>query len=286
MALSPAGWRKLLKRLEKQQKIQTVSDLRKIRKRVDALKMEIASSLVNWEALAAHGDRTGMMMVKQLKGLEDHLSWLLDDTVADITGGLSNSWQRWWWLGSQSTQEVAAAAGMARTELALASNKLDLYEHYIPTLIKSVGDSTKLKVAKVIRTAALAGESRVAVQKKILSALVGEPMRHAKRFGGFSYQVERIFRTESQRLYNMASHEAAVELNERSGTDLVKVWNHSGADATARDDHVAMDGEIAELNEPFSNGLMYPKDPAGAAEDTVNCRCYMTHIPRDVAGES
>lgn len=36
-----------------------------------------------------------------------------------------------------------------------------------------------------------------------------------------------------------------------------------------------MDGEVKELDEAFSNGLMFPGDPDGPAEEVCNCRCAL-----------
>ena len=44
-------------------------------------------------------------------------------------------------------------------------------------------------------------------------------------------------------------------------------------DDNVRPSHVSLDGEVRIIGTPFSNGLMYPLDPAGSAQETVNCRC-------------
>jgi hypothetical protein len=36
-----------------------------------------------------------------------------------------------------------------------------------------------------------------------------------------------------------------------------------------------MDGQKRKLDEKFSNGLMFPGDPAGGAYWVINCRCAM-----------
>lgn len=53
---------------------------------------------------------------------------------------------------------------------------------------------------------------------------------------------------------------------------MLKQWDAS-LDARTRDSHARVDGEIRELDEKFSNGLMFPGDPNGAAAEVVNCRC-------------
>ena len=51
-----------------------------------------------------------------------------------------------------------------------------------------------------------------------------------------------------------------------------KQWFHSGHE-NAREDHLAADGEVVPIEDQFSTGLMYPGDPAGDAEDVINCGC-------------
>ncbi len=88
----------------------------------------------------------------------------------------------------------------------------------------------------------------------------------------------RITRTEGHRVQNTATMNAAYDAKER-GADLVKQWDAT-LDGKTRESHVAVDGEIRELDESFSNGLDYPGDPAGGAAEVVNCRCAMLQRAR------
>ena len=50
------------------------------------------------------------------------------------------------------------------------------------------------------------------------------------------------------------------------------------ADSRTRDSHRSKEeggvgGEIVAMDEPYSNGLMMPGDPAGDASEVVMCRC-------------
>lgn len=47
----------------------------------------------------------------------------------------------------------------------------------------------------------------------------------------------------------------------------------SARDSEVRDSHTSVDGEIVEVGLAFSNGLRHPLDPAGTAEEVINCRC-------------
>lgn len=66
------------------------------------------------------------------------------------------------------------------------------------------------------------------------------------------------------------SYERAEEL----GIKMKKVWLATLDDRT-RESHVDLDGEEVDINEKFSNGLMFPADPDGEPAETYNCRCRM-----------
>ena len=80
-----------------------------------------------------------------------------------------------------------------------------------------------------------------------------------------------IARTEGGRIRNSAAYQAALEAKEK-GADIVLQWD-SSLDGKVRESHRRVDGEIVELGEKFSNGLLYPCDPAGSAAEVINCRC-------------
>ena len=88
----------------------------------------------------------------------------------------------------------------------------------------------------------------------------------------------RIARTEGHRIQVQAGMDACYKAKDM-GADVVKQWD-STLDARTRDSHVRLDGEIRELDEKFSNGLMFPGDPSGGAAEVVNCRCALLQRAR------
>ena len=54
----------------------------------------------------------------------------------------------------------------------------------------------------------------------------------------------------------------------------IKIWVTVG-DNNVRASHAMQDGEEKPINTPFSNGLQYPRDPSGSAEEVINCRCQV-----------
>lgn len=85
------------------------------------------------------------------------------------------------------------------------------------------------------------------------------------------YNSERIVRTESHRIQQQST-EAARKAAANRGADVVRQWD-SALDGRTRDSHRRVDGEIREIDEKFSNGLLYPGDPSGRAAEVINCRC-------------
>jgi SPP1 gp7 family putative phage head morphogenesis protein len=83
----------------------------------------------------------------------------------------------------------------------------------------------------------------------------------------------RIARTETTRVMSGARLDS-MEHAQNKGLPLEKVWVATLDDRT-RDRHAEIDGEQQPLDKPFSNGLMYPGDPSGDADQVIQCRCTM-----------
>ena len=94
---------------------------------------------------------------------------------------------------------------------------------------------------------------------------------------GFN-RAMRIARTEGHGV----QVQAAVDVQHKAkkkGADIVKQWD-AALDGRTRESHRRVDGEIRELDEKFSNGMMYPSDSAGGAAEVVNCRCALLQRAR------
>lgn len=94
---------------------------------------------------------------------------------------------------------------------------------------------------------------------------------------GFNNAV-RIVRTEGHRIQVQSGMDACNKAKDK-GADVVKQWD-STLDGNTRESHQKVDGEIRELDKPFSNGLMFPGDPSGGASEVVNCRCALLQRAR------
>ncbi|MEG2229947.1 MAG: phage minor head protein [Bacilli bacterium] len=65
-----------------------------------------------------------------------------------------------------------------------------------------------------------------------------------------------------------------IKYAESLGIELFKEWKSSGDNHT-RDSHAMLNGKKIDIDDKFSNGLMYPGDPSGRPEEVYNCRCCL-----------
>lgn len=100
--------------------------------------------------------------------------------------------------------------------------------------------------------------------------------------------IRQIFNVASSRALMIARTESTGALN--NGTYLYwqglniygKKWL-SYFDESTRESHKEIHGQIRSMNEPFSNGLMYPGDNTGVrssetAKEVINCRCTLSPV--------
>lgn len=119
------------------------------------------------------------------------------------------------------------------------------------------------QIQTAIAQGVLQGESIPQVAKR-LQAVTGMDERAAIRNA----------RTAMTCAQNAGRMDAANRMAEK-GVKVKKGWLAT-LDSRTRDSHIMCDGEIVELDKPFSNGLMYPADAGGKPEEVYNCRCRLT----------
>lgn len=140
-------------------------------------------------------------------------------------------------------------------------------------LYNKLGENVNLlkkRVANNISRGIAQGQSYSDIAKNIAVGMVGN---YARMNGGALYNAMRITRTEAHRISQQAAYDALKKAKD-NGADVVKQWDAT-LDKRTRPSHARVDGEIRELDEPFSNGLMRPGDPRGRAAEVINCRCQL-----------
>lgn len=90
------------------------------------------------------------------------------------------------------------------------------------------------------------------------------------------YRAERIARTEILTAVSIGNYSASKDAA-KVIPDLIKVWM-TAKDDRVRDSHKDLEGDKAKIDEPFSNGLLFPRDTKGGASEVINCRCSLITV--------
>lgn len=125
------------------------------------------------------------------------------------------------------------------------------------------------KVNSQLLQGILQGESTMTVAKRLRNVTdmnIASSIRNA-----------RTMMTSAQ---NEGRLDAYTQLKEE-GLIIKKEWMATDDEHT-RESHRDLDGEIQEIEETFSNGLMFPADPDGEPAEVYNCRCTMVSVVEGV----
>lgn len=121
-----------------------------------------------------------------------------------------------------------------------------------------------------------------------LNSIIRQGIRKGKSVNDIAYNIERLTkmdivaafraaRTGCTNAENSGKLDAMVAFRDKYGIGVKKMW-YATLDGRTRTQHREVHGEVRELEEEFSNGLLFPADPNGAPSDIYNCRCTMLEV--------
>jgi hypothetical protein len=106
---------------------------------------------------------------------------------------------------------------------------------------------------------------------------VDEMVRQIRDIPEIRGRAKMIVRTETTRAANYGTFLGADKFD----FEVEKEWIAARDKRTRRShSHLGVDGQIRDVYERFSNGLMFPGDLTGAAKEVINCRCNMAWITK------
>lgn len=185
--------------------------------------------------------------------------------IADAQG-------RFWDMGVDMVDAPLRTAGIMAVIPAIDTQALTALQVYSRSLVDSLGRDAAAKIYNEISLGMIGQKTPFEVMQA-----VGRNLKDKGTFHSIAARAETITRVESGRalaMAEMARMEAAAEVVE----GLKKQWIYGAAHRKMpRFAHVAVDGQIRDVNKPFAvNGvaLMHPRDPAGPPGETINCKCY------------
>lgn len=149
---------------------------------------------------------------------------------------------------------------------------LEFLKQYGATEVKYILDTTMEQMRTLLSDAfekeATIGEVAIQLQEKFDEISAG--------------RANTIARTEVLTAVSQGQEQKAQDFKEQfPDRKLMKMWV-SAQDDKVRDSHQDVDGESVDIDEDFSNGLKYPRQPGAPAEEVINCRCTkMTYAEED-----
>jgi hypothetical protein len=181
-------------------------------------------------------------------------------------------------LGSQLIDEPARIVIGTNPVIGVSRQVAEVAASFSASLIKDLTTEAQAAIDGVLQRAAIGG---LTVQDAIKQ--IGANLDDSKIFKSIAARAETIFRTEVLRVQSIATQarmQANREAMRKAGWALGKRWLAT-PDKRVRLSHLAVMGQEREVDEPFKVGgeeLMYPRDPAGSAENTISCRCISVGV--------
>jgi hypothetical protein len=108
-------------------------------------------------------------------------------------------------------------------------------------------------------------------QKQLAAALAQDGSKDSAKAifdAAQTSRSEEIAASKVTSMANFGAHEGA-----KQGGLTNKTWQHNGGAMHPREEHIAMSGETVGMSDVFSNGLLWPGDPTGGAEENAYCTC-------------
>lgn len=177
-----------------------------------------------------------------------------------------------WTAGVGMIDGPLLAAGVSAVVPAIDTSALVALQDYSRHLVDSLGRDAAARIYNELSLGMIGQKTPFEVMQA-----VGRNLKDPGIFHSIAARAETITRTECGRALAKASQvrlEAAAEVV----PGLKKVWVYGTAPRKhPRISHVAVDGQVRDVDKPFSvagEALMFPRDPAGSARNTINCSCY------------
>lgn len=217
-------------------------------------------------ASIARSDWQAFYLPQQQAAVERALEDFARKFRAELTGAQSSFWER----GIEMVDKPLHLVGVTAMIPAIDITALTLMQQYGANLVSGLGKDAAQKVINEITLGLMGHKSPYEVMKA-----VGTNLKDASVFKSIAARAETITRTEAGRVLEAAS-QARMKEAAQVVPGLKKQWQHGGS-ALPRPSHLAAHGQIRDVDEPFDVGnekLMFPRDPAGSAGNTINCSCY------------
>ncbi|MFH1602428.1 MAG: phage minor head protein [Pseudomonadota bacterium] len=218
-----------------------------------------------------------------LKQLQGNIDRIIAEYQMTATADLRAGFQQSFSAGIASAAEPSNALGFGVAYFAPSQAQINAVLDFSADLVKNIAEEMRGKINTQIKLGVLGERPVFDVMRNITDALgiEADASIWAKRrplVQGVAARAETIARTEMQRVFNLASFSQQQQMAAQI-PDLRKRWLATG-DSRTRPTHLQAHIRyrdnpipIAEMFEVGDARMMYPLDPNGPADETINCRC-------------
>lgn len=264
-------------------KTEYIATLDALAKSIDRLEADAARRAIRLlyeaqkEIRARIGDAEGWRLdnLTNLQAQVDDIMRRFQKQLTDELGGVNAQAYR---LGAQAVDDPLRVSGLTLAPARLNPQVIAVLQGFSADLITRIGEEVRTTVNATIAQSMLGLMSPFEAQKRITQIIGGSDS--LKDLTGISARAESIFRTETGRIYSIATQARQNEVAELA-PDVVKVWTATGDNRT-RDGHLQAHGQAVKVDEFFEvaphigdpkEKLMYPRDPRGSPSNVIGCRC-------------
>lgn len=230
----------------------------------------------------------------QLQSIRTSIDVAFDTFRAEATVTLNGAQAEAARLGAATIDEPLAAIGLDAAALGqVSTDTLRIAQSYTADLLTGLSELGKAQVNSAIQRAFLGGQSTDEILQQIGRGLSpgGKLTGRVDLFSKFGMRVQRVAVTEILRVHSISAQARLTDLAGRHPA-LKKIWKWVPASLAPRHTHQDISGQVRKVKEAFDvpiprlgriEKLMFPRDPAGSAENTINCHCVLTpHFDKNV----
>ncbi len=211
---------------------------------------------------------------RRLAAIDRQLDQLRQLALNDLTLGTRQLWD----LGVAHATEAAAAVGIEVAFQEIPTSLLQTLQSKMGQHVTRLFNFAKDQLDRKLTTALLTGQPReetiAAIGKVLEYGSIGKP---EGLFGSISARARFIYQHEVGTAYAIAAAKRQEQAAQYA-PGLQKVWAHDGHPKVPRQGHLAMHGQVRDMDEDFTDPetgdeLSYPRDPAADIAATANCTC-------------
>ena len=211
----------------------------------------------------------------QLKSLSREIARALDQFGAQLGHVVEEQQAEAFRIGANTVNHPLAAAGLPAPSYAgYSTHALAVAQGYTADLISGLAKDSAAKINAAIQRAFLGGKPITEVIEEIGKAL-SNGQGFSGLFSSIGKRAESIATNEILRVYSIAA-QAKMEDAVKHNPAMKKQWVHVPIARVPRISHIEADGQVVDVDQPFDvdgEELMYPRDPNGSPENTINCHC-------------